>query len=235
MSKLFDELMKTPLMYPELLQAPLWYGELPSPGTLIGTFPSSSHPDDLIPPVNATVVKTESEPRRALVETDSEFRAPSHTTEVFNPSTFPHLVDWIVAEAKAAGYEALAGSGHSGLLPMAAAAYQMNVPMIAVRKYDERPKGDGNKVNGVVPHRPIRYAIVDDFIASGETVERILHEVQLAFPQATCAGLILYRVRADSPETKYSFVSDCRDNVARRIGRERAGALHIHARHNLKD
>jgi adenine/guanine phosphoribosyltransferase-like PRPP-binding protein len=146
---------------------------------------------------------------------------------VFDPSTFPLIVDWIVSIVQEEKYEALAGSGHSGLLPMAAACYRLGLPMLAVRKYDERPKGSTGRVNGVLPHRPIRYALVDDFVASGETVERVDNEMSKAFPQATFAGLILFRTRPDCVE---STRSDC----ARALGTERAAELTIHGRYTLR-
>jgi len=166
-------------------------------------------------------------------EVDRDVIAPEHTREIFDPTLFATVVEWAVAEVKAGGYEAVAGSGHSGLPLCGAVSYRLGIPMIAVRKDDERPKGDSYRVNGVLPHRPLRYAIIDDFICSGETIERIDAQVAYKFPQATLAGLVLYRVRADDPETRYSFVDDCRSSVARRIGVERAKALKIHARHNL--
>lgn len=176
------------------------------------------------------------EPVRAPLRDTEEERqvvAPEHTREIFDPTLFATVVEWVIAEVKAAGYEAVAGSGHSGLPLVGAVAYRLGIPMIAVRKDDERPKGDRYYVNGILPHRPLRYAIIDDFICSGETIGRIDSKVAHSFPQATLAGLILYRVRADDPETRYSFVDECRSTIGRLLGRERASALQIHARHNL--
>jgi len=147
---------------------------------------------------------------RLLVDTEvaRDVIAPPHTAEVFDPGSFPRTVEWLVCEVKRGKYDALAGSGHSGLLPMAAACYTLGIPMIAVRKNDERPKGSSSMVNGVLPHRPLRYAIVDDFVASGETVARIHHEVSKTFPQATLAGVLLYHMRHE-PWT----VNTCRADI----------------------
>lgn len=104
--------------------------------------------------------------------------------------------------------------------------------MLAVRRYDERPKGDMSKVNGALPaHWPARYAIVDDFVCSGETVKRVRDYVSGSFPNAIMAGAILYRCRADVEDRGYSFVDATRKDLARYLDDEAfAASLRIHAR-----
>ena len=125
---------------------------------------------------------------------------PPHTKEVFDPATFGLVVNWLIAEIRDAGYQAVAASGHSGLVPAAAVSFALGVPLLAVRKEDERPKGDSRMVNGILPHGPVRYALIDDFVASGETVNRVHKYVQRAFPQAVMAGLLTYGVHPDSAD-----------------------------------
>lgn len=168
-------------------------------------------------PAGAPLLDTEV-PRQEVV--------PSHTHDIFDPSQFAHVVNWTVDTVKAGGYEAIAGSGHSGLPLIGAVAYRLGIPMIAVRKSDERPKGDTSRVNGVLPHRSLRYAIVDDIICSGETILRVEANVAHVFPQAKLAGVILHCARSDDPY----FIAAAREQIVRVLGQERGDALAIHIR-----
>ncbi len=175
--------------------------------------------DGLFPEVRAELVPPPPSPLRENLPRD--VRVPSHTEGVFDPDTFPVIVEWIVAKVRADGYEALAGSGHSGLVAAAAAAYALRIPMIAVRKNDERPKGDSFRVNAVLPHRPLRYAIVDDFVAGGETCDRIQSEVERAFPLARLSGLLLYQC---------GYIDMTRNSLKRLSNSARFDGLTIRAR-----
>src|SRR6266550_1608698 len=78
------------------------------------------------------------------------------------------------------------------LLVPAAAGYVLRVPIIAVRKAKDFAKGDSSSVNAVLPHRPLRYAIVDDFVSSGETVNRIATQVRDKYPALQLAAILLH-------------------------------------------
>lgn len=159
-------------------------------------------------------------------------KAPGHTEEIFSgPTGFHDVVDFVVREAKRGKYDALAGSGFSGLLVVGAACYILGLPMIAIRKNDDMPKGDSGMVNGAVPEdgHP-RVALVDDFVCSGETVYRSRGAILNQWPHAVFAGCIFYRVRADTPGDDYSFVEFTRHDVARAIGEEATRSIRIHAR-----
>lgn len=159
-------------------------------------------------------------------------KAPGHTEEIFSgPNGFHDVVNFVVREAKRGDYDALAGSGFSGLLVVGAACYKLGIPVIAVRKYDDHPKGDSGMVNGAVPEdgHP-RVALVDDFVASGETVERTRRSILDQWPHAVFAGCIFYRVRGDVPDDTYSFVDYTRMDIARACGEEFARSIRIHAR-----
>lgn len=118
--------------------------------------------------------------------------APSHTRDVFGVETFPLLVEWVVGLARENKYEALAACGHSGLLVAAAAAYVLRIPVIAVRKAKDYAKGDTSAVNAVLPDRPLHYAVVDDFVGSGETVSRIVTQVMAKYPHLLLDAVLLY-------------------------------------------
>lgn len=117
---------------------------------------------------------------------------PGHTRLVFDPETFPEVVRWVALEARAAGAQAIAGSGHSGLIVAGAVSYLLRIPVIAVRKPDEKPKADGKALNLNVPLTATRYVIVDDMIGTGETVRRIVNTVYQVLPQLRPAAILLY-------------------------------------------
>lgn len=106
---------------------------------------------------------------------------PGYTSDLFFPERFRNIVGWTVRQMRRIGAEAIAGSGHSGLIVAAAAAYETNLPLIAVRQRGCEYH-HSSEVNGNLPtdHR-VRFAIVDDLIASGATVERILMEMDREF------------------------------------------------------
>ena len=120
--------------------------------------------------------------------------APLHTRDVFDPASFPKVVDWVVREARARGAEALAACGHSGLLVAGAAGYLLGIPVLAVRKENDTAKGDNARVNGAVPSHVFGYAFVDDFICSGETFVNLVREIRREIGEhARCRWALLYQ------------------------------------------
>lgn len=162
------------------------------------------------------------------VELDRDFRAPSHTESVFKQEEFPGIVEWVVEIMRARQMEAIAGSGHSGLIVAGAVAYVLRVPVIAVRKRGDPTKGDSLRINAVVPHKPFTYGLVDDFVCSGETVARVYDEVRGAFPQARMSDLMLYRIHGDGSGRSWSAVEEARNTLRRMIGEGFAGSVRIH-------
>ena len=145
-----------------------------------------------------------------LREPDAEVRAPGHTANLFrSPQSFRAVVKWVADKVRAGDYEAVAGSGNSGLLVVGAVAALVGVHIIAVRKHDDRPKGDVRILNCAIPaSRPLRYAFVDDFIASGETIKRVHAAVAAYYPRAEMAGAILYNAWSEASsraDLSYAF------------------------------
>ena len=122
---------------------------------------------------------------------------PSYTRGVFSPETFPGIVDWAAEEIiahVAPKIGAIAGCGHSGILVAAAIGYKLRLPVIAVRKAEETGPGvchDSESVNAILQGTE-SYAIIDDLVASGRTIGRIVVSVARYFPQAKPAMLLLY-------------------------------------------
>src|SRR5437867_3516125 len=95
--------------------------------------------------------------------------APAHTRDVFDIQLFPAVVDWVISVARQEQYDALAASGHSGLLVAGAAAYILQIPVLAVRKEGDVAKGDSSRVNAILVQDYTPYAFVDDLIGTGGT------------------------------------------------------------------
>lgn len=168
-----------------------------------------------------TVARRATRTNPNLVENeDIDVRAPSHTAALFeSPGSFRKIVDWACRIVRKRGYDAVAASGNSGLMLMGAVAARTGVRMIAVRKDDERPKGDQRMVNAALPeHRAIRYVFLDDLIASGETVQRVHRCIGGVFPLAEMAGVALYRSH---------YVEDIRSDLGRVVGDERAATMPV--------
>jgi hypothetical protein len=88
----------------------------------------------------------------------------------------------------------LSFTGVSGTLVAPPLALALNKGMIVVRKEGSHSK---QKVEGLMGDG-LRYLIVDDFMESGETVERIIYEIKQRFhakkfEEPTCVGIVMYR------------------------------------------
>lgn len=135
------------------------------------------------------------EDTRHTVDLDS---VPVHTRCIFDALKFPGIVDFIVRCVRAGKYDALAACGHSGIIAAGAAAYVCRIPILAVRKAGESPKGDSRQVNGLLAHG-VKYAFVDDLIDSGGTLCRVAEMVQSRFRgHAQMSGIILYNMSEDN-------------------------------------
>lgn len=146
----------------------------------------------------------------------SRYTHPSYTTPIFNPVQFSRLVELSVSVltgvAETIPFDAVAGTGFSGLPLLGALSYKMGVNVIAVRKIDEIAN-EMQQAMGLV--RSSRYIIVDDLICSGSTIHHIMTEIAKQhdrmcdkerkrvgvfgskdipmFTSTECVGIFLYR------------------------------------------
>lgn len=129
---------------------------------------------------------------------------PSYTRQLFNPRTFRDVVEWAATQIVTfsqpstpqtmgqLGIRAVAGCGHSGVLVAAAVAYRLNLPVIAVRKGgDTDGAHDSSDLNAVLEGTE-SYAIIDDLVASGRTMTRIVDEMETYFPRTRPTLVLLY-------------------------------------------
>lgn len=140
-------------------------------------------------------------------------QAPIHTRAVFDPTLFPHIVQWIVETIKRERYDAIAVSGHSGLVVAGAVAYILQIPVIAVRKKGDGAMGDDRRVNAILTKEHTVYAFVDDLIGGGTTLRNVVDRVQEMFSKATeCGGIVLYNANKEMARSAL----DCMDFSAPR-------------------
>lgn len=93
---------------------------------------------------------------------------PSFYDAVFDPSSLKKLVSIVAKDLtklrKTVPFDAIAGSGNSGLPLMGALSLKMGVPMIAVRKPGDKDNRTERWAGGFVGCD--RYIIIDDLVDS---------------------------------------------------------------------
>lgn len=88
-------------------------------------------------------------------------------------------------------FDAIAFTGLSGSVVAGAVALTMDKYLYCVRKKNESKHSD-HEVEG--PSTGLRYIIIDDFISSGATVQRIMEMVRIHTDgAAVCVGAYLWR------------------------------------------
>jgi adenine/guanine phosphoribosyltransferase-like PRPP-binding protein len=97
-------------------------------------------------------------------------------------------------------FDAIAVSGMSGALIGSTIADRLGKGIIVVRKEDDTSTHSWYKVEGAICER---YIIIDDLIASGKTVRRIIDQIKKEqYQDAKCVGIYLYYDR-ENGNTKY--------------------------------
>ena len=107
-----------------------------------------------------------------------------------DPERRPGVLAWLEKVLGRLDIDAIAFCGMSGALVAPAVAHELGLNLVMVRKHKAH---SASRVEG---SRPIkRYVIVDDLVARGTTVRRILREVEEFSPGAEPAALVLYTER----------------------------------------
>ena len=99
-------------------------------------------------------------------------------------------------------FDGIAFRGMSGALVAPEIAVKLKVGMLAVRKAAEHSHSE-LKVEG--DYSCTRYVVVDDMVATGDTIRAIMEDIEKAFPSRgyvppTLAGIILYNNRSEYVE-----------------------------------
>lgn len=147
------------------------------------------------------------------------FRESQYNASVYNTDKFELLVDHVAASVltlrEQIHFDAIAFRGVSGSALAFPVSYLTKIPLICVRKTTEGSHGypvEGGQVN-------VReYAILDDFIKTGDTINAIVRDIEhygIHSNVATrgiskCVALLMYRERIRvEPRT---FEVDCGSN-----------------------
>lgn len=124
--------------------------------------------------------------------------APRYSRDVFDVAKFKNIVEWASKIVEREQYDAIAGSGHSGLLLIGAVAAKTGIPAIAVRKATEGTQHSHDKdrvVHCIVQSNTLRYAFLDDAVASGATLKNVREQIARVAPHATLRGILTYACR----------------------------------------
>lgn len=111
-----------------------------------------------------------------------------------NPVAMKNVAAWMSERVKALDVNAIAATGHSGLIIAGAVSLLSGVPVIAVRRDGDKPVAlrgyPLSTDNGTKTDKYRSYVIVDDMVASGTTVGNIVRKVweaqicETVFPKA---------------------------------------------------
>ena len=93
-------------------------------------------------------------------------------------------------------FDAIAFTGSSGAALAYPISFLLGVPLICVRK-STKDNHSGLKLEGAVSAS--KYIIVDDFIQSGRTINKINKAIKSRNEKANCIGIYLYNDGAINP------------------------------------
>jgi adenine/guanine phosphoribosyltransferase-like PRPP-binding protein len=116
-----------------------------------------------------------------------------YLSSVYNTPLFIKKVNQVVRKIKAFQkrnrIDAIAFTGHSGCAFAYTLSYKLSIPLVCIRKKPEK-----SHFNGLYEGRlNVRnYIIVDDFIDTGKTIEKIQSHVKIESPEAKLLAIFLY-------------------------------------------
>lgn len=111
--------------------------------------------------------------------------------DVFNPKAFQKLVPDVVKKIRkfrrTTPFEAIAFTGTSGSALAYTLSYELKIPLICIRKKETTHYRD--TIEGMMNAKT--YLIVDDFIATGDTIKHIRKTLRTRM-KAKAVGIMLY-------------------------------------------
>jgi adenine/guanine phosphoribosyltransferase-like PRPP-binding protein len=127
---------------------------------------------------------------------------------IFYPEIFPRTIEKTLAAARALkeeyGYDTIAFCGMSGAAMAFILAYELEIPLLCVRKETDdshfHDMNSGKVLEGNIDTQ--KYLIVDDFISSGRTLNYIMDSIQKGVPGSDCVAMLMYA--ATSSNCTYS-------------------------------
>ena len=85
-------------------------------------------------------------------------------------------------------FEAIAFTGTSGAALAYPISAELKIPLICVRKSDKNHSG--LQIEGCTS--VAKYIIIDDFIDTGATINRIINKIKKIMPNSKCIAVVLY-------------------------------------------
>lgn len=127
-----------------------------------------------------------------------------YLTPVFNQKMFPRTVRKTVTTARKLQakykFDTIAFCGISGAAIAFLLSHRLKLPLLCVRKRNEtshyREQRRYTLLEGNIDCD--KYLIVDDFIATGDTVNHIINSISKELPRAKCVSMLMYAAYADS-------------------------------------
>lgn len=113
----------------------------------------------------------------------------SHLQKGLDPELRVETIKNLVRVLKNYEFDAIAFQGISGALFAPVVALALDKTLLAVRK-GTSDCHSSRMVEG--DYNAKRYVIIDDLVATGTTVSRILEEIHKAIPNAECIGTLTY-------------------------------------------
>jgi len=124
---------------------------------------------------------------------------------IYHPQHFPQVVDATLKAARQVletdSYDTIAFTGMSGAGLAFILSHALGIPLMCARKKDDSShftefiRETDSRCEGHVSIG--RYLIVDDCIASGDTMRYIIKSIKKISPAAECAAIILYATTID--------------------------------------
>ena|SRR5271156_4732446 len=127
----------------------------------------------------------------------------SYLGRIFDVNQYPQLINKLSIKIKKfqqkQSFDAIAFTGTSGCSVAFTLSYKLGIPLICIRK-----NSDNSHFNGLYEgvENVKRYIIVDDFIASGDTIATIKKNVLLRSKRAKLVGIFLYGQSANQTTHK---------------------------------
>ena len=139
------------------------------------------------------------------------------TREIVNPAELKRVVKNISNKLNRDkllfGIKAVAVTGVSGLTVGSIISYNTGLPMIVVRKPNEKTHSDYSvEYSDSIESKNLNYCIIDDLIDSGKTIDNMILRIQKEEEGFKCTKIYLYHplVRKKERTHKGIKISRCR-------------------------